>query len=73
MPMDKMRAEYAEALASELVLDLKRAQVIKFNWGQDDSPVHSEPDITTDRVFISIFSAVKKEIRNICEYQGQEV
>lgn len=62
----KKLAEYPEA-AVEL------GQVIRFSWGQRDSPVHSEPDSTgRHRVFISLLFGSEKEIRNMCEMRDEE-
>ncbi|KAM0323046.1 hypothetical protein ACHAQA_009145 [Verticillium albo-atrum] len=48
-------------------------QVIRFSWGQTDSPVHSEPDSSgQERVFISVLLASDEEIRDMCEFRGTE-
>ena len=44
---DRRRLEYAKELASEPLLDVRNGQIIRFTWGQGDSPVHSEPDTST--------------------------
>lgn len=67
---DKKREEYSEQLALEPVLDIKKGEIIRFTWGQTDSPVHSEPDENCDRVFISIIFGSQREIRDMCNYRG---
>jgi hypothetical protein len=63
---DKRREEYSEQLALEPILDIKRGEIIKFSWGETDSPVHSEPDEACDRVFVSVLFGSQREIRNMC-------
>jgi hypothetical protein len=63
----KRRAEYAEKLSSEPVIEATRGEIVKFSWGQKDSPVHSEPDMNSDRVFVSILYGSEREMRNMCE------
>lgn len=58
--------EYKEA---EVVV----GQIIRFSWGQFDSPVHSEPDSTgLHRVFISVLFGAEPEIRDMCCFRGVE-
>ncbi|KAL8364762.1 hypothetical protein RB595_003844 [Gaeumannomyces hyphopodioides] len=67
------RAALAESLrgaagTDEVALPSPR-QVIRFSWGQDDSPVHSEPDWgSSDRVFVTVLFGSEEEIRNISRY-----
>ncbi|KAK7962294.1 uncharacterized protein PG986_003119 [Apiospora aurea] len=61
------RAELAEALGGCEECEVERGQVIRFSWGQDDSPVHSEPDFAgEDRVFVSVLFGSETEIRDMC-------
>ncbi|KAL8396779.1 hypothetical protein RB594_003749 [Gaeumannomyces avenae] len=58
--------------ASEVALPSAR-QVIRFSWGQDDSPVHSEPDWgSSDRVFVSVLFGRRREIRNMCDFRHEK-
>ena len=68
---NRRRLEYAKELASEPLLDVRNGQIIRFTWGQGDSPVHSEPDMSTHRVFISILFGSEKEMRNMCEFRKE--
>ncbi|KAK8072462.1 hypothetical protein PG996_005810 [Apiospora saccharicola] len=62
-----VRAELAEALKGCEEYTLQRGQMIRFSWGQDDSPVHSEPDFAgEDRVFVSVLLGSEAEIRDMC-------
>jgi hypothetical protein len=61
----KRRAEYAEKLSSEPLPEVERGEIVKFSWGQEDSPAHSEPDMNSDCVFVSIFYGSEREMRNI--------
>lgn len=65
------RKELADALASEVILDLARGQIIRFSWGRGDSPVHSEPDLSRERVFISCVYGTLAEIRDVIENRRQ--
>lgn len=62
------RAELADALKGCEEYTVQRGQVIRFSWGQDDSPVHSEPDFGgEDRVFVSVLFGSEEEIRDMCQ------
>ncbi|RDW58585.1 hypothetical protein BP6252_13061 [Coleophoma cylindrospora] len=65
------RYQCAEQLASEPLVGLKDGQIIRFTWGQKDSPVHSEPDMSTDRVFVSVLYGSEEEIRCMCEFRDE--
>lgn len=65
--------EFIERLAGFPQASLELGQVIRFSWGQTDSPVHSEPDSTgLDRLFISILFGSEDEIRDMCRFRGDE-
>lgn len=66
-----------EALALKLrdypEAEVDVGQIIRFSWGQFDSPVHSEPDVTDlHRVFISVLFAAEPEIRDMCRFRGTQ-
>jgi hypothetical protein len=66
------QAELARRLAGHPEISVQRRQVIRFSWGQEDSPVHSEPDFSNeDRVFVSVLFGSEQEIRNMCEFRGE--
>ncbi|CAJ2507274.1 Uu.00g084600.m01.CDS01 [Anthostomella pinea] len=61
------RSEVAARFAGCDEVNVERGQVIRFSWGQDDSPIHSEPDCTSDeRVFMSVLFGKKDELRDMC-------
>lgn len=69
---EENRAELAEKLAGYDALDLKLGQIIRFSWGEEDSPVHSEPDFSDqDRVFVSVLFGSKEEIKDMCEKRNK--
>jgi hypothetical protein len=69
----RFRKEMAESLFSEPLLDIRKDQIIRFTWGQVDSPVHSEPDCAgSDRIFVSILFGSETEIRKMCEFRGKK-
>ncbi|KAK8122391.1 hypothetical protein PG984_011061 [Apiospora sp. TS-2023a] len=63
-----VRVELVEALKGCEEYTVQRGQMIRFSWGQDDSPVHSEPDFAgEDRVFVSVLLGSEEEIRDMCQ------
>ncbi|KAJ8067370.1 hypothetical protein OCU04_004721 [Sclerotinia nivalis] len=67
------RRKISEVLASEEPLKLSPNQIIRFSWGEEDSPVHSEPDLITDRVFISCIYGTIGEIQDIAATRRQAI
>lgn len=48
-------------------------KIIRFSWGQPDSPIHSEPDFSaTDRIFVSLLFGSEEEIRDMCEFRNEK-
>ncbi|ORY67107.1 uncharacterized protein BCR38DRAFT_426105 [Pseudomassariella vexata] len=65
---DRGRSEIAEKIAGCEEVAMERGQIIRFSWGQKDSPVHSEPDSTGEhRVFVSVLYGSEDEIRDMCK------
>ena len=48
-------------------VEARQDHVIRFSWGRDDSPIHSEPDIVCDRVFMSVLYGSEAEILSMCK------
>lgn len=67
-----MRQHYGEQLASEPEIHVGTGQILRFSWGHHDSPVHSEPVMNTDRVFISISYASEAELRSMCDWRKKK-
>ncbi|ESZ98481.1 hypothetical protein SBOR_1143 [Sclerotinia borealis F-4128] len=65
------RKELSNALASEVPLNISQDQIIRFSWGRDDSPVHSEPDLFSERVFASCVYGSAEEVRDIISTRRQ--
>jgi hypothetical protein len=61
------RTENATLLSSEVPVRLVDGQIIRFSWGRNDSPVHSEPDMTSDRIFMSVLYGSQSEIRDLVD------
>ncbi|KAJ4138489.1 hypothetical protein NW768_002324 [Fusarium equiseti] len=53
-------------------VEARQDQVIRFSWGRDDSPLHSEPDLVCDRVFMSVLYGSETEIREMCEWRESQ-
>jgi hypothetical protein len=70
---DDKRQELAEKLAGFERYAIRTGEAIRFSWGQDDSPVHSEPNSEKeDRVFMSILFGSERELRMMCEWREEE-
>ncbi|KAI9641865.1 hypothetical protein NHQ30_009732 [Ciborinia camelliae] len=67
------RKGLSDALTLEVPLDISRKQIIRFSWGEEDSPVHSEPNLVTERVFVSCIYGSIDEIREITRARKQFV
>ncbi|KAH9896371.1 hypothetical protein F4778DRAFT_265175 [Xylariomycetidae sp. FL2044] len=53
-------------------VEVKQGQVIRFTWGRDDSPVHSEPDMSgADRVFVTVLFGTEEELRGMCGWRRE--
>jgi hypothetical protein len=68
----EQRAYLAEHYRNEGRIQLEQGQAIRFSWGRDDSPVHSEPDFVCDRVFMTVLYGSVPEMRRMCEFRGVE-
>jgi hypothetical protein len=68
---EDMRAETAMKLAGETLIPIEPEKIIRFTWGQKDSPVHSEPDEKGDRIFVSILYGTRLEIQDMCSLRGE--
>ncbi|QSZ36712.1 hypothetical protein DSL72_006595 [Monilinia vaccinii-corymbosi] len=67
------RKETSDALDREVPLKFTPGQIIRFSWGNEDSPVHSEPDLTEERVFTSAIYGSIDEIRDIVATRRQKL
>lgn len=67
------RRKISDILSSEEPLKISCNQIIRFSWGKEDSPVHSEPDLVTDRVFISCIYGSICEIKDIASTRRQVI
>jgi len=64
---DREREQLAAALEGMPLVEVRPGQVVRFTWGADDAPVHSEPDCSAeDRVFVSVMFGSEEELRDMC-------
>ena len=69
---EENRATLAEKLTGYDDIPLKPRQIIRFSWGEEDSPVHSEPDFSgQDRVFVSVLFGSEQEIKDMCKKRNK--
>ncbi|KAF5231130.1 hypothetical protein FAUST_9436 [Fusarium austroamericanum] len=47
-------------------------QVVRFSWGRDNSPIHSEPHFDCDRIFISVLYGSESELRYMADLRDTE-
>jgi hypothetical protein len=69
---DMLRHSLADEFKEVAQVRLGDGQVVRFSWGRDDSPVHSEPDLTSDRVFVTILYGSEPELRAMCDWRSSE-
>jgi hypothetical protein len=50
-------------------VDIGHGQIVRFSWGRDNSPIHSEPDIVCDRIFMSVLYGSEPELRRMCDWR----
>lgn len=67
------RKKLADVFSAWGEVEINMGQAIRFSWGRDDSPIHSEPDWSGgDRVFVSVLFGSEDEIREMCSIRGKE-
>lgn len=64
--------ENAVKLAGEPLVPLNIGDIIRFTWGEKDSPVHSEPDLKGDRIFVSVLYGTEAELKRMCEIREEK-
>ncbi|KAH8702891.1 hypothetical protein GQ44DRAFT_732618 [Phaeosphaeriaceae sp. PMI808] len=69
---DALRAWLADAFKDESRVRVGDGDVVRFSWGREDSPVHSEPDMVSDRVFVTVLYGSEAELRGMCEWRNAE-
>ncbi|KAK7178530.1 hypothetical protein DPSP01_003522 [Paraphaeosphaeria sporulosa] len=67
---EALRVWLAERLKDVKSVVVGKGQVVRFSWGREDSPVHSEPRMGTDRVFMTVMFGSERELRSMCEMRG---
>ncbi len=64
---NRSRLVLARDLAGFAEIPVRTGQIVCFSWGEDDSPVHSEPDSSSsDRIFLSVLFGSEDELRGMC-------
>lgn len=58
------REMLAKEFAGEKIVEILPRQIISFTNGKKDSPIHSEPDLTSDRIFMSVVFGSKDQVRD---------
>ncbi|KAF4344791.1 hypothetical protein FBEOM_1258 [Fusarium beomiforme] len=79
-PSEEEKYDAEDELREHLMKEFKdiprvivgRGRVVRFSWGREDSPVHSEPDLVADRVFMTVLYGSEPELRSMCEWREAE-
>lgn len=68
---DQFRAWLAEQFQSETRLHIEDGRIVRFSWGREDSPIHSEPDLVSDRVFMTVLFGSETEMRAMAKFREE--
>jgi hypothetical protein len=68
----KLRGWLANKFKDTPRVQVGHGEVVRFSWGRDDSPVHSEPDLISDRVFMTVLYGSELELRRMCEWRDAQ-
>ncbi|SPJ87933.1 uncharacterized protein FTOL_12402 [Fusarium torulosum] len=68
----KLRGWLADKFKHTPRVQVGHGEVVRFSWGRDDSPVHSEPDLISDRVFMTVLYGSELELRRMCEWRNAQ-
>jgi hypothetical protein len=70
---EELRGWLAGRFEKEERVKVGEGQVVRFSWGREDSPVHSEPDSDVEggRVFMTVLFGSEGEVRRMCEFRGE--
>jgi len=66
-----MRGKYAIRLEGQPMVGVGKGEIVRFTWGRRDSPVHSEPDMDGDRVFVSVLFGSEAEVRIMIRWRDE--
>ena len=69
---DAMREWLSNRFSNMSRVKVPKGKIARFSWGRDDSPVHSEPQMVVDRVFMTVLFGSETELRSMCEYRDVE-
>ncbi|TGO68784.1 hypothetical protein BOTNAR_0020g00580 [Botryotinia narcissicola] len=70
---EEERIQLAKRFENEECVNLVAGDIIRFTWGDEDSPVHSEPDSScSDRVFLCLMFGSEEELRQMCKWRDME-
>jgi hypothetical protein len=51
--------------------NVSTGQIVRMTWGEKDSPVHKEPLVKEDRVFMSVIYGTNKELCELAEWREE--
>ncbi|KAK5047433.1 hypothetical protein LTR84_006529 [Exophiala bonariae] len=68
--IEALRYWLYEELEEAPQLQVKDGEVVRFSWGRKESPIHSEPDLISDRVFMTVLYGSETELRGMCEWRN---
>lgn len=66
---DLLRESLGNAFKDTPRVQVGHGQIVRFSWGRDDSPVHSEPDLVSDRIFMTVLYGSESELRTMSQWR----
>ncbi|KAF4437813.1 hypothetical protein F53441_12954 [Fusarium austroafricanum] len=69
---DKLREWLSNEFKDTPRVSVGHGEVVRFSWGRDDSPIHSEPDLVSDRVFMTVLYGSESELGTMCEWRNAQ-
>ena len=69
---DAMREWLSDEFREADRVVVTKGDIVRFSWGRNDSPVHSEPQMLMDRVFMTVLHGSEAELRSMCEFRDVE-
>lgn len=68
---DGLRTWLAERFKRENTINVRCGDVVRFSWGRDESPVHSEPDLDVEggRVFMTVLFGSEAELKRMSAFR----
>jgi hypothetical protein len=67
---EERRETLAHAFERSPQVEIATGQIFAFTCGEPDSPIHSEPDIKSDRIFMSVVPGTPDQIKELANIRS---